>query len=173
MGRWSSDAISAYIAGMILDVHAENDRPSQASSGISIMRMDTQLVQRLCSMEAKMGHLLALGARSDFVVGRRSAGETTAQQTSVNIGTDASTVAGSTASKVRVPAVAVVSLKQETRAKLHLAPHLLGRAGSWKTWGCRFKFGESKFSVHALTELETLKFERCKFCFAEPFFNPE
>ena len=57
-----------------------------------------------------------------------------------------------------MPAVAIVSLrvKQEIRAKLHLAPPLVVKASSWQTFGCNYKFGESKYSAHAITDLVLL-----------------
>ena len=76
MGRWSSDAIASYIAGMILDVQAQLHCPASSNAGISILRMDAQLAQRLSSIEAKLDQVISFGGRSHFVVGR-SAGETT------------------------------------------------------------------------------------------------
>ena len=175
-GRWSSDAIASYIAGMILDVQAQMHCPASSNAGISILRMDAQLAERLSSIEAKLDQVISLSQRGgpDFVVGQGT-GETTRPPTPTSrvAARPASAIVGDTTSRVRMPAVAIVSLrvKQEIRAKLHLAPPLVGKASSWQTFGCNYKFGESKYSVHAITELDALKFEKCKTCFAEPYFR--
>ena len=152
LGRWSSDAIMCYLAGMTRNIFLNS--VTQTTSHCTV-----QLMLSHSSLHDKVDE--ALSAISELRSSVSAISHATTAMPSAPAGAIATT-----------PAHMVVILsmprRQERRSRLHLSPPLKGPIDSWQASGCSYKFGRSKFSVFGLEDLQLLTCARCTRCFAPP-----
>ena len=148
LGRWSSDTVERYIEGMIRDVCQPQLPVDTVFMVLFAQNLSTQLAELSKTIDHLKQHASLQHEGSPMLCSRRSG-------------------AGATA-----PSIVIMSERpqQEARSKLHLAPPLSGPSSMWKTFGCNYRFGPSKFGVYQLSDLPSLNVTRCKDCFAPPFF---
>ena len=151
LGRWASDAIENYLAGMtkiiVMDAEPKVGRHRA-------MQRTEQLVLKMEELVQKLESNLGPQQESECVVGRANA-ESTHCTGPV------------------LPSVLVVSRppKQIHRGKVHLAPPPTGPRAHWKTFGCNFRYGLSDHAQYPITDLPKIWAEPCRDCFSRPYWN--
>ena len=155
--RWQSNAVERYIAGMVRTVFLQT---AAVSDDTVVM---TKVLQ--CKMDELNENIKKVAELADTIT-RHARAPGYSELWSRHPRQEGPLV----------EAVLVQSERpgQESRARLHLAPVPVGSSSTWCTFGCGYKYGVSKFSLHAVADLQKLRVRRCQSCFTMPyFFCPE